>query len=267
MRIAIAVGEISKKQKVELTEMVDRKIGAIKMPDLGILKDLKGDNGEDSEPEDVAKILLATPEFMTMMKPADGHTPTKEEILALIKPLIPVVRDGIDGVGKPGPKPTDAELLSLIKPLLVGKIPTKKELADLIRSLMPVQPVQESIEPETGAGIVDKINALPVQPEFQIDASHIKNLPKPKKDSKGGSKRGGGDILMYYNLSALCDGNTRSFTIPSNRAITWVGGTDAPGGQYAIGTDVTGSGTTTLTISSSMAAPTPGATLHLNYIV
>ena len=42
--------------------------------------------------------------------PADGHTPTEEELLELIKPLIPVVADGHT--------PTEEELLELIKPLI-----------------------------------------------------------------------------------------------------------------------------------------------------
>jgi hypothetical protein len=32
--------------------------------------------------------------------------------------------------------------------------------------------------PDTGEQIIEKINKLPIKPDFQIDAKHIKNLPK-----------------------------------------------------------------------------------------
>jgi hypothetical protein len=45
--------------------------------------------------------------------PQDGHTPTAEELLALIRPLIPAPVAGKDGT--PGATPTDEQLLRLIR--------------------------------------------------------------------------------------------------------------------------------------------------------
>jgi microcystin-dependent protein len=66
-------------------------------------------------------------------------TPTQEELVALITPLIPQVKDGKDGVD--GKTPTAEEILKLIKPLIPkvkdGKTPTKKELLAIIKPLIP----------------------------------------------------------------------------------------------------------------------------------
>lgn len=48
--------------------------------------------------------------------PKDGHTPTADELLALIKPLIPLPLAGQPGTpGEPGKTPTDEQLLALIQ--------------------------------------------------------------------------------------------------------------------------------------------------------
>lgn len=48
--------------------------------------------------------------------PKDGHTPTPEELLALIRPLVPQAIPGPSGAaGTPGATPTDAQLLALIQ--------------------------------------------------------------------------------------------------------------------------------------------------------
>lgn len=43
---------------------------------------------------------------------------------------------------------------------------------------MVLEKLPKPTDPETGESIVDKINALNTEPENQIDAKHIKNLPK-----------------------------------------------------------------------------------------
>lgn len=120
--------------------------------------------------------------------------------------------------------------------------------------------------PDTGEQVVVKVNALPLVPDMQIDASHIKNLDRYiKKDKKGQVVHRGGTSVLYYDLSSLCDGVTKSFTIPTNSGVVWVGGTDAPAGQYRKTTDFSVSGNT-LTLDAAMLAPSTGATLHLLYI-
>lgn len=57
---------------------------------------------------------------------------------------------------------------------LDDRIATVPEAEEIISRALDMIPEKE----ETGEEIVDKINALSTDPENQIDASHIKNLPK-----------------------------------------------------------------------------------------
>jgi regulator of sigma D len=86
-----------------------------------------------------------------------------------------------------------------------------------------------------GEQIVDKINALDLSPENQIDASHIKNLPQPKMIGGGSTAR---------NLYQL---NDVSLSSPSNNQILkynattglWVNGSGG-GGSGVVETIVAG---------------------------
>lgn len=98
----------------------------------------------------------------------DGHTPTNEELLALIKPLIPQIKDGAT--------PTKQELLALIRPLIPvvenGTSPTDEELLGLIIPLIPQLPdmkpfigeISATIEqnlPQYGTAFRDGLELLP----------------------------------------------------------------------------------------------------------
>ena len=66
----------------------------------------------------------------------DGETPTDEQLIALIKPLIPKAENGKDGI-----TPTIDELLALIRPLIPqvqnGETPSDERLISLIKPLIP----------------------------------------------------------------------------------------------------------------------------------
>lgn len=148
------------------------------IPDMDkILQTIKGNDGEDAEAIDVAETLLEMPEFIRLTKAEDGKTPTEEQLLTLIKPLIPILRQPEDGK-----TPSEYELLALMKPLIPivenGHTPTVEELTAIIKPLIPN--VRDG-SPDTGKEIVSKINELPITPDLQIDASHIKNLPRISK--------------------------------------------------------------------------------------
>ena len=102
----------------------------------------------------------------------DGHTPTDEELLALIKPLIPIIRQPEDGH-----TPTRDELLSLIKPLIPkvkdGETPSDERLISLMKRLMPEIP---EFTPDTAEQIANKLNTL----TEKIESSAIKGLPTIK---------------------------------------------------------------------------------------
>ena len=72
----------------------------------------------------------------------DAHTPTQEELIALIKPLIPAIP-------KDGHTPTKEEILILIKPLIPKvEFPSDKKLLSLIEPLIPdldLTPINDAI--------------------------------------------------------------------------------------------------------------------------
>lgn len=96
-------------------------------------KGAKGDKGEKGDtPTDEELVALIKPLIPNVK---DGHTPTEQELLALILPQIPIVKDG--------ETPDDKRLLALIRPLIPtpevihGKTPTKNELEKIIKPLIP----------------------------------------------------------------------------------------------------------------------------------
>lgn len=136
-----------------------------------------------------------------------------------------------------------------------------------------VKMVLKEIKTDTGDEIIKKINTAKTE---KIKMSVIEGLASlitelrnairiAGKKKSGGSSGGGGDVVRYYDISSDLDGVTKVFTIPKNQRVLWVGGTDAPGGQYRQTTDYTRTATT-LTLTSEVIAPLSGSTLHINYI-
>lgn len=87
-----------------------------------IVKGLKGDKGDKGDtPTNDELVSLIKPLIPEPIKGDDGHTPTEQELVALIQPLIP---DPVPG--KDGKTPTQEELVSLIEPLIPAPIPGKE---------------------------------------------------------------------------------------------------------------------------------------------
>lgn len=124
--------------------------------------------------------------------------------------------------------------------------------------------------PDTGDQIVQKINELAIRPELQIDAKHIKGLPKGDAKWTKRLGRGTSSPILAYDLSDYLDGATKVFTIPANKRIVNIVGSSSPF-TYRPTTDfgTTGTGNTTLTFTSSVDAPSAlatGQTLIVLYI-
>ncbi len=164
-----------------------------------VLKDIKGEKGDS-------------------IKGDDGHTPTDEELLALIKPLIPKVKDGHT--------PTSEEILKIIKPLIPqvkdGATPTKEELLNLIQPLIP-QPIKgdkgkDGIEIKSQE-IATKLNTL----EEKVELKVIKGLKDYLKKLEGGitrlgqRKSGGGGGLPIHETHSV-GSTTTSITLGYNVA-------------------------------------------------
>jgi len=172
-----------------------------------------------------------------MLKGDDGHTPTEQELIAIIRPLIPTPEDILRRIRVPndGYTPTNEEIIALIKPLIPevkdGHTPTKSELRRLI---IPLIPPPEKGEPG--------ISPAPIQPQTIIDAvmkelavgltlepKHIKGLGDKIKNLddliaflKAGGFRGGqgtttvvGGAPFAETVSGTIDGVNVTFTVPT----------------------------------------------------
>lgn len=267
--LEVGIQKVKDANTMEIERMILNKIQEVtdqlkkETPNIEkILESVRGKDGEDAKAHEVAGALLQRADFIQMTKAKDGEpgkTPTQEELVVIIKSLIPPPVPGNPGAPGKEAKAEDVAQVLLSNPLFIKA--TQGTPGE------PGIPGKEG-SPDTGEEIVTKINVLPIEPKFQIDAAHIKNLPRYKDNKKGKNVlRGGGDIVEYYDLSSQCNGVLKTFTIPTNRKIVWVGGSDAPAGQYRQSTDYTGTGTRTLTLTSEVIAPSQGATLHILYIL
>jgi len=172
---------------------------------------------------------------------ADGHTPTEEELLELIKPLIPEVESG--------KTPNKDELLALIKPLIPqvkdGKTPTKSELLEIIKPLIPkidedsviqkaVKIVQDSLPsvdelidnvekrlPSLSEPIRDALELL--KDEDRLDAKHIHGLDTYYNDTFKTFARKEDVHVISTNkpLSEMVDVNVQGLQV--NDSIKWNG--------------------------------------------
>lgn len=134
---------------------------------------------------------------ITGIKGDDGHTPTKAELVALIKPLIPKPKEG--------KTPSDAKLLSLIKPLIPEATPgapgspdTPEQVAAKIR--------------KAGLSIKD-ISGL---------SEALRNIASSYR--KGGSKGGGGMGAVQHETVAVSSATTSistSYKIAGNGYALW----------------------------------------------
>lgn len=203
---------------------------------------LKGDPGDDGDdghtPTKKELLEIIVPLIPKIKQPEDGHTPTDAELLKLIKPLIPKVKDG--------ESPSDAQLLRLIKPL-IPKLPTSDELVQIIEKVMESREVEIS-----GEEMVERINALPIDdPKKMIDAEHIKNLPYFLK-SLGYTRKTFGSMYADDEVpDGTVDGVNAAFTI-SNTPVDGSLKVYADGIRQKLGQDYTLNG---VTITFAVAPP------------
>lgn len=224
----------------EIDEIVRIIQGSIRTPE----------DGMDADEDRIIEAVLSKIQIPQPREPKDGKDgntpiagidyPTEEQIKALIS--------------------TEISYLFSIKPKEKGI--TKDEINQMIGK------IQQKIDwKENAKEIARALETL--KGREKLDYNALKNLPDlDKKESKNGIMRGGGEKTEYYDLSSLTDGVTKVFTIPANKKVLLVLGTDSPAGQYRQTVDYTVSGTrnTTLTLTSAVSAPTAGATLHIIYV-
>ncbi len=196
-----------------------------------------------------------------------GRAPTDEELLALIRPLIPEVKDGYT--------PTREELVALIRPLIPtvrdGETPSDERLLELIEPLIPV--VKDGNNgmdgkdgsPDTGEQIIDKINAD--DSEKKIKREKVEGLDdeiKGIKNAISNIPRGGSGkkitSVKKINLTSQVNGVLKSFALPKDTLeVLGIFGTQFPI-IFDPSVDYILIGNT-LTLGDSVLAPATGQTL------
>ncbi len=200
---------------------------------------LKGDPGEDGN---------------------DGKTPTREELIEIIEPLIPAPIPGqtideekvINKILKQIP-PLVEPLIPTVKdgkpgaPGKDGKAPTKKELRELIKSLIPAPiPGKPGQDGTTDSPFEIKKKLESLKNEYRLDASAIKGLDKyiiqiSTRPRGGGTSTGSGTVgpgtineIAYFN-SATTVASLPVATYPSLTELSYL-----KGATSAIQTQLTG---------------------------
>lgn len=124
-------------QKVEIQPGDENELSKVFW---NMLRGRTGAEGKQGEKGDPLTWEDLTEDQKAALTGKEGHTPTDQELLALIEPLIPEVTDGKDGK-----TPTDSHLRSLILPMIPepvvneardGHTPTDSELMALINKAL-----------------------------------------------------------------------------------------------------------------------------------
>lgn len=221
----------------------------------------------------------------------DGKTPVKgtdyftsqelREIISYVQSRVKPAQDGAPGSpGKPGapgqhgktPRagidyPTKAQVERMVSQGLMQLLALKPkgEVSKTDLNSLASQ-IKDNFDFKKRAGEIARALET-LQGNEQLDYLKLKNRPGIKMygEDKAIHRGGGGVTPLYYDLSSYTDGTTKIFSIPANQRVIWVGGSDAPSGQYRQTVDFTVVGSV-LTLTSEVVAPSLGATLHLIYV-
>jgi len=142
--------------------------------------------------------------------------PTHEQIVSLILASIPTVKDGEDGetpvagVDYPTKQQVSEMVSSYIESIPKEKAPDFTELLGVAKAEIVAKFPKLNVKE-----VVKGINNLPIQPEFQIDAIHIKNLPKPRITlGKQGGGGGSGTSTIYQETPVgVINGSNVTYTV------------------------------------------------------
>ena len=203
-------------------------------------------------------------ELLVLIKPLipevkDGHTPSKEELLEIIRPLIPKVKDG--------ETPSDERLIGLIARLMQEMLPRKEEILTELETMfspkIPLLPtteeIRDNLEKLKGEERLDKKAILGLDEELQRIEKKV--APRPNYSLFGMRKV---PIVKRYRLTDQCDGNTKSFTLPKDTVdVLGVFGSQFPVNfdpYNSSGGDWTFTGNT-LTLATHVGAPQSGQVL------
>lgn len=245
----------------EYNKMIDEKIGP------------KGDDGftpikgQDyfTEEEidgivDTVYSKLVVPEYL---KGEDGKTPTEQELIALIKPLIPpqqtlqtLSKEDVTKIVRSLIPKVDIDAIaekaaSKVKPIIVEKEEEEKDLAEDFMALLNEGKIKLTVKDIYG--LVE---------QFRILSNQIANA---KKGDGGG---GGGSTVKVYDISSQLNGILKTFTIPRNSRILAIHSYSHPYSAFVPTTDYT-STVTTITFTDTIDAATQlaaGQVILIEYV-
>lgn len=226
----------------EYNKLVDEKVWPIKGQDYFTEEEI-----EEIVETVYSKIILPKP-----IKGDDGKTPTEEELIALIKPLIPpqqtlqsLSKEDVSKIVKSLIPKVDYDLIaekaaSKVKPIIVEKEEEDKDLAEEFMSLLNDSKIQ--ITTKHIIGLEEQLRVLSNQIGRQ----------------RGGGG-GGGSTVKVYDISSQLNGVLKTFTIPRNSRILAIHSYSHPYSAFVPNTDFT-STVTSITFGDSIDAATQLAT-------
>lgn len=228
----------------EIEEDVGNLEDSVKSLQRNLVKEIKegGKIGNAIKSEDIERMVMKLAlKLIDIHKGDDGHTPTREELLALITPLIPPIPTVVQGEkGDEGKTP------------VFGKdYFTKTHTLELIEKVLERIPLPETL---TGNELIETIN----KGEKKIDRERIEGLDDFVKKSAQGLPVLGGvsgrDIFTDIDISADLDGTKKTFDIQATYNIISVHLSSFP---YAIRKTIDFTYTmTSITFTGEIDAPT-----------
>lgn len=231
---------------------------------------------EDTLTAKIKELDLKMPDLskvLSSIKGKDGETPSIDYnyIVTEVRKLL---KDGENYVLTAADK---KEIAGFIDVPVVEKVIEKTQvIREMPMTLKKTEIVKETTidKTQTGEEMVEKINELPTDSEFQIDRSHIKGLDDElgrlgRGNMSGAGATSGGRTVKIYDISPLLDGSTKTFTLPAMWRIIAVHASSAPFSAFINGTDFTIASnkitfTSQISAASTLAA---GQTVLIQYAV
>jgi hypothetical protein len=190
-----------------LEEKITEAVKQVKESEVSLDKVLESVKGKDGEKGD------------------KGDIPSSDDLLEIIKPLIPEPIKGKDGKDYTLTEKDKKDIASKINVPIVEKV--------IIEKPTVTNEIKEVAVYETGEEIVDKINGLTITPENQIDATHIKNLPEFIEKSP--IPNGGGWRNLYQMHDVAISSPTNDQVLKYNATTNqWENGTGVGGASAFI---------------------------------
>lgn len=215
-------------------------------------------------------------ESITGEKGKDGKTPTKKELLSLIKPLIPKAIPGKDGESIKGEPAEPVDTDSIVKRAteqvskqLKDSIPTIDQieqdlpkLGESVRNSLELLKDDERISSDAIKGLGARETALLKRADSILDNRTQFLIAKLSRTNTNLTALISSLLTAPENLTSQCDGSNQVFTTTrSIKAVLWV---NIYGGGLIEGEDFTITDDKEITLSTF--APETGEELFVKYI-